>query len=239
MKATTFFSKKLPKDPRDRFSELERMGYAPLYTLYQEHGDDVICLPAPYAHPGTEKLISEQAHGDAIVTNQPGLYVGVKTADCVPILLWDETAGVCAAVHAGWRGTALGILYKTVETMSREFGAVPERIEASIGPCICKKCFETHRDVPDALPKWAEPCITPLGSEKFLVDLANINRLWLNRAGVTKITMPPACTACDPETYWSHRRHGSERGLQVSLVGITSPLNNSNGSHIPGGVIIV
>ena len=223
MKISAYFSKKLPKEPRERFLELEKLGYAPVYTLYQEHGDRVVCLDENYQYPGLEAFIEEQAHGDAVVARRPGLYIGVKTADCVPILLWDETAGVCAAVHAGWRGTALGVACKTAEVMQSRFQAAPGRIQAAIGPCVCQKCFETHRDVPDAMPDWAGGCIAPLGGEKFLADLPAINRLWLERAGVTRVDMPKACTACSPELYWSHRRHGAERGLQVSLIGIIPP----------------
>jgi len=230
----TYFSQKLPKVPQERFLALEKLGYAPVYTLWQEHGDNVVCLDGQYEHPGLDVFMEEQAHGDAVIVSRPGLYAGVKTADCVPILLWDETAGVCAAVHAGWRGTALGIVYKTAMLMRERFHAAPGRLRAAIGPCICKDCFETHRDVPDAMPEWARGSgqwirdSGQLGTgdaassrgAKYHVDLPGINRLWLERAGVGQVAMPEACTACQPEIYWSHRRHGKDRGLQVSLVGL-------------------
>ena len=217
-KITTCFSKKLPADPKERFSALAADGYAPLFTLLQKHGDTIVRLRKPFDCPDFDTLFANQPEGDAIVTNQPGLYIGVKTADCVPILLYDETAGVVAAVHAGWRGTALGIAGKTVAVMREEFGA--EKIRAVIGPCICKKCFVTRSDVPKAMPPWAEEFITQFAHDQYQADLPKINAALLRNAGISEIKMPEDCTCCKPDVYWSHRAHGTERGLQVSLIGL-------------------
>ncbi len=217
-KISTYFSKKLPRDPRERYFALENLGYSPIFTLYQDHGDEIVCLRKPYAHPGLDALIENQPHGDALITDQPGLWIGVKTADCVPILLWDETAGVVAAVHAGWRGTAKNIAGKTARVMREDFSAT--RIHAAIGPCICAHCFETGEDVPDAMPPEAFDYVTMTAPGRFMVDLPGINAALLRQAGVLAVIMPEACTSCDHETYWSHRKHGQDRGLQVSLIGI-------------------
>jgi hypothetical protein len=219
MTITTHFSKKLPAEPRERFVALEQQGYAPLFTLLQQHGDTIVRLRKPYTYPGLDALIANQPEGDAIVTNQPGLYIGVKTADCVPILLWDARAGVVAAVHAGWRGTALNIAGKTVGVMQNEFGA--REIHAAIGPCICQRCFVTRSDVPESMPAFSgEYFVLCLAAGQFLVDLPAINTSLLQRAGVYSVSPPPACTCCSPDVYWSHRKHGTERGLQVSLIGM-------------------
>ena len=217
----TFFSKKLPADPLERFAALERAGYSPVYTVWQEHGTDAAVLRAPFVCPSPAELTANQPRADIIVTNQPGLWIGVKTADCVPVLLRDESAGVVAAVHAGWRGTALGIVKIAADIMAREFGASPANMRAAMGPCICKACFETRGDVPAALPPGFSEHITDDGDGRFHVDLPGINAAMLKSVGVTDIAMPPACTCCDPETYWSHRKHGNDRGLQVSLVQLT------------------
>lgn len=215
-KIRIYFSKKLPRDPSERFFALEQLGYAPVFTLYQDHGDEIVRLKKPYTHPGLDALIENQPHGDALITDQLGLWIGVKTADCVPILLWDETAGVVAAAHAGWRGTAKNIAGKTARAMREDFSAT--RISAAIGPCICAHCFETGEDVPDAMPPEVFDYITMIAPGRFMVDLPGINAALLRQAGVLNVTMPEACTACDPKTYWSHRKHGQERGLQVSLI---------------------
>lgn len=218
MNITTYFSKKLPPDPLERFSALEALGYAPLLTLCQQHGDTVIRLRKPYTYPGLDALIANQPEGDALITDQSGLYIGVKTADCVPILLHDEQAGVVAAVHAGWRGTALDIAGKTVRVMREEFGA--SEITARIGPCVCKHCYVTRGDVPEVMPQLAHTFIEQFEPDQYHVDLPAINAVLLRNAGVYDISTPTVCTACDPDIYWSHRRHGAKRGLQVSLIGI-------------------
>ena len=232
MNIITHFSGKLPADARERYDALAGLGYAPLFTAYQQHGDNIIRLRKPYTYPGLDALIEDQPKGDAIVTDQPGLFVGVKTADCVPILLWDEAAGVLAAVHAGWRGTAVNIAGKTVRVMQREFGA--HDIQAAIGPCICQNCFVTRSDVPEAITGQTG-YITQIGDDQFQVDLRGINTALLQNAGVTINYQLSTinCTCCDPEAYWSHRKHGSERGLQVSLIGNVTlhPMSASRGRN--------
>lgn len=158
---------------------------------------------------------------DALITNEPGIGLVVFTADCTPILLQDSVTGAVGAVHAGWRSTALGIAQKTVEAMVTAFGCLPENIHAAIGPNIAQCCFQTDRDVPDAM-------LTALGDEaqsyiraedrKFYVNLKEINALWLKRAGVTHIEISPLCTACRQDLFWSHRRVGQQRGSQGAII---------------------
>ena len=111
--------------------------------------------------------------------------------------------------------------------MTEEYGCAPADILAAIGPCISLCCFETHRDVPDGLRagmgQEAETVIHPLaGSEKYMVDLKGANRRWLERAGVRPehIAVCPACTACDLESFWSHRKMGNRRGSMAGVIQI-------------------
>ena len=158
---------------------------------------------------------------DALVTNTPGVALTVFTADCTPILFYDPVSGGVGAAHAGWRGTAAGIAAKTVETMVSAFGSRPEDIRAAIGPNIGRCCFETDRDVPDAmlaaLGEEAAPYIHPSG-EKFFVNLKGINALWLRRSGVRNIEISTDCTVCSPQRYWSHRVTRGERGSQGAVI---------------------
>ena len=105
--------------------------------------------------------------------------------------------------------------------MVRELGCRPENIRAAVGPCIGPCCFETDADVPEAmlaaLGAEAEACIRPAG-EKFYVDLKELNAIWLRRAGVTQIDICDACTACQPERFWSHRRVGNDRGSLAAVI---------------------
>ena len=125
------------------------------------------------------------------------------------------------AVHAGWRGTVADIAGNAVRAMAEQFGAKPENIRAAIGPNIGVCCFETHADVPDAvravLGEEAEGFIVPVG-EKFRVDLKGVNAALLRRAGVRPIEISDACTACEPERFWSHRRVGNDRGSLAAII---------------------
>ena len=158
---------------------------------------------------------------DALVTNTPGLTLAAFTADCTPILLHDPVTGAVGAVHAGWRGTVADIAGNAVRAMAEHFGSRPADLCAAIGPNIGVCCFETHADVPDAvravLGGEAEEYIVPAG-EKFRVDLKGVNAALLRRAGVREIEISTACTACDPDRFWSHRRVGNDRGSLAAII---------------------
>ena len=158
---------------------------------------------------------------DALITNEPGVGLMVFTADCTPILLHDPITGAVGAVHAGWRGTAAAIAEKTVNAMAEAYGCDPKNIRAAIGPNIAQCCFQTDRDVPDAmtaaLGDAALPFIRQAG-EKYYVNLKEINALFLRRAGVSHIEISQACTACSHHRFWSHRVTRGERGSQGAII---------------------
>ena len=147
---------------------------------------------------------------DAMVTDTPDIPLVVFSADCGIILLYDPVRRAVGAAHAGWRGAAAGIVYKTVRRMQETFGTDPRDLRAAIGAAIGPCCFETDADVPralrDALGREAEPYITRRGQK------------WLEKAGVTQIDVCPDCTACRPDLYWSHRRMGQARGAQIAMI---------------------
>ena len=162
---------------------------------------------------------------DAMLTDVPGLPLVAFSADCCTILLYDPTCRCVGAVHAGWKGTALGIALKTLVAMMSAYGADPMTIHAAIGPSIGDCCFETDADVPDAiraeLSESADRFIERRG-DKYHVDLKQINRLWLLRGGLDprNIEVHPDCTMCHPERYWSHRRLGPRRGGQIAVIAL-------------------
>jgi len=170
-------------------------------------------------------LIHERDYtADALITNEADLPLTVFSADCGIILLYDPLHKAIGAVHAGWRGCAAGILEKTVHSMTETFGSCPEELLAAIGPCIGSCCFETDSDVADAMiaalgDEVASPCLERRGV-KWHVDLAGLNRLWLLRAGLLPehVDVCGLCTACHPEWFWSHRKMGNARGLQVATI---------------------
>jgi len=158
---------------------------------------------------------------DALITNTPGVTLMVSTADCTPMLFHDPVTGAVGAAHAGWRGTAAGIVAKTVESLCAEFGCRPENIRAAIGPNIGPCCFETDADVPgamlEAFGEEAGQFIRQSG-EKYYVNLKEINALILRRAGVTHIDISTDCTKCQPHRFWSHRITGLNRGSQGAII---------------------
>ncbi len=158
---------------------------------------------------------------DGLITNDPGTALVVFTADCTPILLWDPQTGAVGAAHAGWRGTAADIAGKTVRAMEAAFGCDPKNIRAAIGPNVGVCCFETDREVPDAMVKTfgssAEKGIIPAG-RKYYVNLKEINALALRRAGLEHIEVSDQCTMCRPDRFWSHRITGGQRGSQGAII---------------------
>ena len=160
---------------------------------------------------------------DAVITDVPGLPIGVRHADCVPILIRDAGGRAVAAVHAGWRGTAAGVVSAAVAALGEQYGCVPSQLYAAVGPCICPDCFETDADVPEAilanLGPEAAPYL-PKRGRKYHPDLRAVNALWLRRAGVPAdhIDIGAVCTCCRPDQFWSHRRLGEERGCQASVI---------------------
>lgn len=196
---------------------------AALVKNRQVHGDlirpvtEADILPDP-AQAGTFEA-------DGLITDRPGLCLTVFSGDCIPVLLYDPVRGCVAAVHAGWRGTALGVAARAAEAMIRDYGCYPGDILAAIGPGIGPCCFETHSDVPDGLRTGlkadAQSFIRPLDRPgKFSVDLKGANARWLERAGLdpARIALCPACTACDRNTFWSHRIQGIQRGSMAAMI---------------------
>lgn len=190
----------------------------------QVHGDVVRAVTPADAGKGLDRRVDYDA--DGLITDVPELTLVVFGADCLTILLCDPVRRVIAAVHAGWRGTALGIAAKAVEAMARDYGCERENILAAIGPGISKCCFETGEEVPQAmtaaLGEEALPYMTEVGGGKYKVDLKGLNTLWLSHSGIltTKIDISPDCTLCRPDKYWSHRYTKGERGSQAALISL-------------------
>lgn len=197
------------------------VGFTPeeVVHTWQEHTD--IILRVGKADCGKGLFRNQPEVCDGLITDEPGVALVCFAADCTPVLLFDPVKNVAAAVHAGWRGTANGIVRKAVEKMAREFGSNPADIGAAIGPSISQCCFETDIDVPQAMLRAfgdeANAFIEKRG-EKYFVDNKGLNKLWLTRAGVTKIDVSPACTMCQPDRFWSHRYTKGHRGSHTGII---------------------
>ena len=188
----------------------------------QEHGNTVRTAVQEDAHSILEPSAWDAA--DGYVTNIPGLPLAVFTADCAPLLMEETEAGVVAAVHCGWRSTALDIEAAAIEKMCA-LGADVRRIRAAIGPCIRRCCFQTGAEVVeamDALLCGADGLYTPDpdAKGKFHLDLPGVVKRRLTQLGVPaeQIDEGCECTKCHPERYWSHRITGMRRGSQANII---------------------
>lgn len=200
-------------------------------VTHQVHGNSVRTVTKADRHTCLSEIHYD---ADGIVTSEPLLPLFCFTADCVPVLLCDGVHGVVGAVHCGWRSSVADILGKAVEAMTA-LGAVPGDISAALGPALGACCFETHRDVPDAIEAWlgaaaAEPFIrhkpkteVTADGEKFLVDLRGANACRLRQLGLRQenIDISEECTFCSHDKYWSHRYTKGMRGGQAA--GIVLP----------------
>ena len=190
----------------------------------QVHGDTVRSVTSADLGIGLDQPEPWQA--DGLITDIPGVVLTVFTADCLPILLYDPVRRVVGAVHAGWRGTALGIVTRAVERMVDCYGCDRLDILAAIGPGISKCCFETHEDVPNAMTEAmgasALSAIEVLPTGKFHVDLKALNACRLKAAGLDPdhIAVSADCTSCMPDKYWSHRYTHGQRGSQAAMISL-------------------
>jgi polyphenol oxidase len=212
----------------------------PLVTLRQIHSDLIHVVTTPTAQP---------LAGDGMVTNVPGVALGVQTADCFPVLLIDQRNRAVGGFHAGWRGTLQRIAEKGLGLMRHEFGTRPEDVLAAIGPGIQECCYEVgeelkanfesqfeyaqelFRDSQESDPVRQKYPMLFMNQRapghgdlclKLFLDLRKANRRQLMAAGVPEenITGVNDCTACDPKRFFSYRAEKGTTGRMMAVVGI-------------------
>lgn len=193
---------------------------ARLTTAYQVHSADAVTVIAPF----DDRL---RPRADALVTDRPGLVLGIVTADCAPVLFADAEAGIVGAAHAGWRGALHGVTDSTVSAMEM-LGARRDRISAAIGPCIARASYEVDAAFVAQFTE-ADPANERFfvghrpGHARFDLEAYVIHRLFL--AGVRWIEATGLDTYADPARFFSYRRatHRGEAdyGRQLSLIGLT------------------
>jgi YfiH family protein len=157
--------------------------------------------------------------GDALLSQAPGLACGVRSADCVPVLLADRRSGVVAAAHAGWRGAVQGVVSATVEAL-RALAPNPDLI-AAIGPHISVSAFEVSEDVAETiLSASRDPNIVDRSHTKPHVDLRRMLRAELRTQGLSDEAVDDVwgCTVLEPERFFSFRRDGKASGRHLSAI---------------------
>lgn len=194
-----------------------RLGLAPdsVVETSQVHGDVVADVDDT-----TDPIASRVVEADALVARTAGRAVGVRTADCVPILIADPRTGLVAAVHAGWRGAVLGVVERAVERLGA-YGATQGELLVAIGPHIGPDAFEVGEDVAGQIAESAaDERVIVRGHPKPHVDLERVVRCALARSGVVdaRVERVPGCTHDEAARFHSHRRDGRGSGRQLSAI---------------------
>jgi YfiH family protein len=174
--------------------------------LRQVHGTRVVNLDRPTAN----------REGDAAITAMNNRVCAIKVADCMPVLLADESGGVIGAAHAGWRGLSAGVLEHTIEAM----GISGQKIVAWLGPAIGPKAYEVGDEVRAAFVRHdraAEAAFSPARPGHWLLDLYAVARQRLRARGVERIFGGGYCTYSDPQRFYSYRRDRTSARMAALL----------------------
>ena len=194
---------------------------AQLATVHQIHSSKAVAVGQPWSQ-------DERPHADAMATDRPGLLLGVLTADCAPVLLADEEAGVVGAAHAGWRGAVAGVTDATIEAME-QLGARRESIAATVGPCIAQPSYEVDEAFRARLQEQDSRNSRffvpgPAGKPHFDLRAYVLNRL--KSAGIARAEALNLDTYSDAERFYSYRRSTHlgqpSYGRQISMIGLIS-----------------
>jgi hypothetical protein len=207
-----FFTYRQDGVDRKVISRLSGIPAGKIFFPLQRHTDRIINISG--AMPDTV--------ADSVITNEVGVLLGTKVADCVPILLYDPARRVVAATHAGWRGTAGGILGKTIKVLAERYNSLPDDIIISMGPSIRWCCYRVGAEVFEAVRSaTGEGEYHILRDGGICLDLPSANRVQALREGVPEenIWISEDCTFCYPERYNSYRYDGTGK-RQGGFIGL-------------------
>jgi YfiH family protein len=202
---------------------------APLATVTQVHSNRVVVL-----REGNQgKALDQIPQADGILTDQPGLLLGIQTADCIPVLVADRRLRVVGAFHAGWRGTVERIVERGVGQMGQEFSSKPEDLVAAIGPGIGQCCYRVGAEVRERFGErfaYAPELFSgDIDADSGLrLDLTEANRRQLLDAGLaaSAISLVGGCTECNQDLYYSHRGSGGKAGRMMAVIGVRPQAGN-------------
>ncbi len=195
-----------------------------LVAARQAHGARVVRV----VHENTSRSIftsDDPFHADALTTDREGIWLGILTADCLPVLFFDPCRRAIGAAHAGWRGTRQRIAARTLQEMTRRYGSRPEDVWVALGPAIGPCCYQVGDEVAQIFLKDYgphEPSIRLEPPGRWTLDLVGINRRQLLENGVAgeRILCTRLCTRCHGDLFFSVRAQGEPTGRQISAIGM-------------------
>ncbi len=209
---------------------VKTFGIAPaqLITMNQMHRDRIWIIDKPLP----PSISSSKARYDALLTDQREIAIGVLTADCVPILLVDPRHSVIGIIHAGWRGTLLGVARKALHKMIHHFGAHPEDLLVAIGPSIGECCYEVDEAVmgPFRSSRWNWRSYSrPKGKNTWSLNLAQANIEQMRDLGIRdeQCCWIRICTACNTDILFSYRTEGRGTGRQISFIQLLGNIDSA------------
>lgn len=197
----------------------QRLGVDPSHVVAAEqvHGANV----ARVGRADRGRVVPET---DALIADEPEVYLALVFADCVPIVLHDPVRRAVAAVHAGWRGTAARIAARAVAEMRASFGSDPADLRATFGPAIGQCCYEVSADVAEAVQATVPDAVVVAAGPRGrpLLDLPAANRAQLLTAGLVPrhLAWRVCCTSCQVDRYFSHRAEAGQAARMAALVGL-------------------
>lgn len=221
-------------DNRRRIAEKLEWSYDTFTCAEQVHGNHVHVVTRGDAGKGREDRSSALQCTDALVTNEPDILLVMYFADCVPLYFYDPVTRSMGLAHAGWKGTVSEIAIKTVEQMSKSFGARPENIKGAIGPSIGRCCYEVDESVLQHVRPLLESTNGINNSvegkniiqqrqstNRALLDLKHLNRDLMIKAGIlpSNIEITSWCTSCRSDIFFSHRKEKGLTGRMMSWMG--------------------
>jgi YfiH family protein len=195
-----------------------------LAGCWQVHGSDVRLINDLAEAKPAEDARGDTIYCDAIVSNAAHVLAGVKTADCVPILIGDPGTGAFAAIHAGWRGTLAEVATRALERMRLEYHTEPRDVMVAIGPAARSCCYEVGGEVIEGFKKLfpSQDIFTDTRPDHACINLLEANRSQLISAGVLaeRINIAPLCTMCRTDLFFSYRREKSVHGKVGRLMSV-------------------
>jgi YfiH family protein len=200
------------------------MPFAAWTCADQVHGTNVCRVTAAHRGAGRENLADSLPAADGLHTNEAGILLASFYADCVPLFFLDPGNRAIGLAHAGWRGTVAGIGREMIKSFARHYGSKPHDLLVAIGPSIRGCCYEVDEriiaEVRTSAESWQQAA-TPQANGKYLLNLAELNRLILLEAGVSgeRIALSRYCTSCRTDMFFSHRKEAGKTGRMASFIG--------------------
>jgi YfiH family protein len=200
------------------------MPFAAWTCADQVHGKNVCRVTAAHRGAGRENIADSLPATDGLHTNEAGILLASFYADCVPLYFLDPHNRAIGLAHAGWRGTVARIACEMVKSFGEHYGSKPDELLVAIGPSIRGCCYEVDEriiaEVRASAKSWQQ-AVTAQANGKYLLDLAELNRLILQEAGVSgeRISLSQWCTSCRTDMFFSHRKEAGKTGRMASFIG--------------------